>query len=220
MDPSLLPPPSWVARAFRELLGAGLLGEVRVTLTEVCLAFVIAAPLAVGTGLLLGEKLFLGGLVNPLIYLIAAIPQSVFLPLFILAFGVGTLQKVIFGITHAFFVIVINTVAGMKGIPPPLILTVRSFGATPWQLYRQVYLPWILPMVAVGLRTGMIFNIVGIIIAEMYVSKRGLGHLIDLWGRGFQIPELLAVIGVVSAMTIAINELMRAWEARVSRWRL
>ena len=79
---------------------------------------------------MLGERLHLAEAFNPVVHFILAVPQSIFLPVFILAFGIGFLEKVLFGITHAYFVIVVNSFAAVRSVPRPLIAAARVFGAT------------------------------------------------------------------------------------------
>jgi len=76
-----------------------------------------------------------------------------------------------------------------------------------------------LPLILTGLRLGMIFCIIGVLLAEMYASRRGIGQLIFDWGEGQQIPELLAGIVLISVLTIAVNELMRLAELRLAQFR-
>jgi len=148
------------------------------------------------------------------VHFILAVPQSIFLPIFILAFGIGFIEKVLFGITHAHFVILINSFAAVRSIPRPLVTAARVFGATRAQIYMRIYLPAMLPLILTGLRLGMIFCIIGVLLAEMYASRRGIGGLIFDWGEGQQIPELLAGIVLISVLTIAVNEVMRLAELR------
>jgi NitT/TauT family transport system permease protein len=92
------------------------------------------------------------------------------------------------------------------------------FGATRAQIYTRIYLPAMLPLVITGLRLGMIFCIIGVLLAEMYASRHGVGRLIFTWGESYMVPELLAGVLLVSVLTIAINEVMRLAEMRVSRF--
>ena len=69
-----------------------------------------------------------------------------------------------------------------------------------------------------GLRFGMIFNIIGILLAEMYASQNGLGMLLSQWGESYDVNRLMAATIFISVVTILINEAMRLWEARVGRW--
>jgi ABC-type nitrate/sulfonate/bicarbonate transport system permease component len=219
VDADLLPPISMVcAILWRFLHDPQFIADLELTASEVAVAFLIAAPLAISTGFLLGERLHLAETFNPVVHFILAVPQSIFLPVFILAFGIGFLEKVLFGVTHAYFVIVVNSFAAVRSIPRPLIAAARVFGATRAQIYTRIYLPAMLPLILTGLRIGMILCIIGVLLAEMYASRRGVGRLIFTWGEGYQIPELLAGILLVSVLTIAVNETMRLAELHVGRF--
>ena len=220
VDADLLPPLSEVCVILWGFLhDPRFIADLGLTGGEVAVAFVIAAPLAISTGFLLGERLHLAETFNPVVHFILAVPQSIFLPVFILAFGIGFLEKVLFGITHAYFVILVNSFAAVRSIPRPLVAAARVFGATRAQIYTRIYLPAMLPLILTGLRLGMIFCIIGVLLAEMYASRRGIGRLIFTWGEGYQIPQLLAGIVLVSVLTIAVNEAMRLGELHVGRAR-
>jgi NitT/TauT family transport system permease protein len=75
------------------------------------------------------------------------------------------------------------------------------------------------PQVVTGLRLGMIFDIIGILLAEIYASRSGLGVLLLRWGESYAVDKLMATTVLISVATILINELMRIWETRVGRWR-
>jgi NitT/TauT family transport system permease protein len=219
VDTEVLPALSDVSVVLWSLLGDGeFLGHCWDTLVRVAVAFAIGAPLAISIGFILGEKLHLGEIINPIVHFVLAVPQSIFLPIFILLFGIGFMEKVVFGVTHIIFVVIVNTVAAVASVPRSHVLAARSFGATPTQIYLRIYFPAMLPLLVTGLRLGMIFNIIGILLAEMYASRTGVGQLIFQWGEDYQVTELMAGIVIVSIATIAINELMRLWEARAGHW--
>jgi NitT/TauT family transport system permease protein len=76
-----------------------------------------------------------------------------------------------------------------------------------------------LPMLLEAIRIAMIFNFTGVMIAEMYASRSGIGHLIAGWGENFQMPQLFAGILLLSLIAIAFNESIRVLEERYSTWR-
>lgn len=221
VDPELLPPFSLVLGTLVELFLTGaIIGDLLITVFEILIGFSIGAILGVGTGLVIGTSVRAEKIINPFVNSMVAVPQSIFLPLFIFAFGTGVLEKIIFGITHAYFVIVINTVSGVQQVDRELVLTARSFGITDRQLFRHIYVRSALPMILTGLRLGMIFAVVGVIIAEMYISQSGIGKLIMVWGSSFRLPRYFAGILLISVVTIVFNEVIRRYERRVSQWRL
>ena len=70
-----------------------------------------------------------------------------------------------------------------------------------------------------ALRISMIFNLTGVILAEMYASRDGIGHQIATWGENFQMKQLLAGVVMVAAIAMTFNELVRWVETRCSHWR-
>ena len=221
LDPALLPPVETVGRTVGALFADPVfVRHAGTTLYRVLLAIVIAVPLAFSTGFLIAEVSRFGRVVNPVIHLGLAIPQSIFLPIFMLVFGIDTLQKVVFGVTHAFFVMTVVTVAAARSIPPTYAFAARSFGASPWQIYLKVYLPAMAPLLIGGVRLALIFDIIGVLGAEMYGSREGLGILLFRWGEEAQVARLAALVLVIAFATILMNELLRAGESRVEHWKV
>ena len=95
----------------------------------------------------------------------------------------------------------------------------RSYGATRTQILLRVYVPSMMPLLLEALRISMIFNFTGVMIAEMYASRTGIGHMIAGWGENFQMPELFAGVILLAAVAILFNEAVRLLEGRVSKWR-
>jgi ABC-type nitrate/sulfonate/bicarbonate transport system permease component len=219
-DPKILPPPSQVVAALKGLLQSPpFLADAADTVVRVIAAFLIGAPIALATGFVMGENLGVGRSLSPIFNLVLAVPQSIFLPIFVLVFGLGFTEKLVFGVTHVFFVVAINAMAAVREVPHGQVVLARSFGAGRLRIYRSIYLPAMAPQVVTGLRLGIIFDIIGILLAEMYASRSGLGVLLLRWGQSYAVDKLMAATVLISAVTILINELMRVFEHRVGRWR-
>jgi ABC-type nitrate/sulfonate/bicarbonate transport system permease component len=219
-DPSILPPPAKVAMALQALLrNSDFLADSLDTVTRVVVAFAIGAPIALAAGFVMGENISVGRSLSPVFNLVLSVPQSIFLPLFVLIFGLGFAEKVIFGITHVFFVVAVNAMAAVRQVPHGQVMLAHSFGASRFRIYRSIYLPAMAPQVVTGLRLGIIFDIIGILLAEMYASRSGLGVLLLRWGESYAVDKLMAATVLISVATIVINESMRIWEVHVGRWR-
>jgi ABC-type nitrate/sulfonate/bicarbonate transport system permease component len=212
-DPRLLPPLSEVLRTLAGLLqDERFRGDLGITLSEIAVAFAVVGPLGLGVGFFLGENLPAYRMFAPALHLLLSIPKSIFLPVFIFAFGIGFLQKVIFAVTLAFFIVVLSGIAAARSVPDGLVMAARSFGATRAQIYLRIYLPAMEPLIIEGLRMGLIFTVTGVLLAEMYGSPRGIGRVIFAWGEMFRMRELFAGVLLVVAVTIICNELLRAVE--------
>jgi NitT/TauT family transport system permease protein len=220
VNPRLLPAASDALSTLAELLQRPrLCGDLLVTGTEVVAAFLLAVPAGVAIGLLIAESRYWGDVLRPLLFFLFSIPKSIFLPMFILAFGIGFAQKVGFGFFSTLFIVAMSTAAAVESVKPDHVTVARSFGATPGQIVSRIYMPSMLPVLLEALRIAMIFNFTGVILAEMYASREGLGHAISNWGENFQMPQLLAGVILVSLIAILFNEGVRWAERRCEHWR-
>jgi ABC-type nitrate/sulfonate/bicarbonate transport system permease component len=220
VDPRLLPPASDTLVMLTDILGrSSVRSDILVTGAEVLTAFVIAVPVGALIGILIAENRYFAEVAKPLLFFAFSIPKSIFLPMFILVFGVGFAQKVGFGFFSTIFIVIMSTTAAVESVKPENLLVARSYGATLAQTVWRVYIPSMLPVLLEALRISMIFNLTGVMLAEMYASREGIGHLIANWGENFQMRQLLAGVLMVAAIAIAFNELVRWVETRCSHWR-
>jgi NitT/TauT family transport system permease protein len=220
VNPMLLPPLSDVLATLVQILGRGNVQEaIAVTAAEVVVAFVIAVPIGAALGVLAVENAYFGEIFRPMLFYVFSIPKSIFLPMFILVFGIGFQQKVAYAAFSTVFIVIMSASAAVESVKADHVLVARSYGATPAQILRRVYVPSMMPILLETLRISMIFNFTGVMIAEMYASRTGIGHLIANWGENFMMPQLFAGVILLASVAILFNETIRFLEARCSTWR-
>ena len=220
VNAALLPPLSDVLAMLVTILGRSQVQEaIAVTAGAVVLAFMFAVPIGAGAGVLVAESEYFGQIFRPMLFYVFSIPKSIFLPMFILVFGIGFAQKVAYAAFSTVFVVIMSAAAAVGSVKADHVLVARSYGATRAQVLTRVYVPSMLPFLLETLRISMIFNLTGVMIAEMYASRSGIGQLIASWGENFQMPQLFAGVVLLAAAAIAFNETVRWLEARCSTWR-
>jgi ABC-type nitrate/sulfonate/bicarbonate transport system permease component len=220
VNPRLLPSASDTIVTLTDLLGrSSVRSDILVTGAEVLTAFVISVPIGALIGILIAENRYFAEVAKPLLFFAFSIPKSIFLPMFILVFGVGFSQKVGFGFFSTIFIVIMSTTAAVESVKPENLLVARSYGATLAQTIWRVYVPSMLPVLLETLRISMIFNLTGVMLAEMYASREGIGHLIANWGENFMMRQLLAGVLMVAVIAMTFNELVRWVETRCSHWR-
>ena len=220
VNPRLLPSASDTLATLGDLLPrSAVRNDLAVTATEVLAAFVLAVPFGCLLGYLIAEYRYIAEVMKPLLFFAFSIPKSIFLPMFILVFGVGFAEKVGFGFFSTIFIVIMSTTTAVESVKVDYLTVARSYGATPAQTAFRVYLPSMLPVLLEALRISMIFNLTGVILAEMYASRDGIGHQIATWGENFQMKQLLAGVVLIAAIAIVFNELIRWVETRCSHWR-
>ena len=165
---------------------------VTVTLTTITKAFVIALVAGVLTGYVLTRSKLAMRVIEPVLSGLFTIPITLFLPMFILIFGIGFEQKVAYAAFSTIFIVIMSATAAVESVKSDHVLVARSCGATRTQILLRIYVPSMMPVLLETLRISMIFNFTGVMIAEMYASRTGIGHLIANWGENFQMPQLFA----------------------------
>jgi NitT/TauT family transport system permease protein len=220
VNPLLLPPLTEVLAMLADILGRPAVHEaIGVTAAEVALAFIIAVPLGAAIGVLAAEHEYFGEIFKPMLFYVFSVPKSIFLPMFILVFGIGFQQKVAYAAFSTIFIVIMSATAAVESVRADHVLVARAYGATRKQILTRVYVPSMMPVLLETLRISMIFNFTGVMIAEMYASRTGIGHLIANWGENFLLPQLFAGVILLATVAILFNEAVRWLEGRCSTWR-
>ena len=206
--------PSQIAAAIYRLAETGeLWPHIRISAAEFALGYAIASLLGVIAGLAMAESDLAKKILQPWISGLYATPTIALAPLFILWLGIGIWSKVLVVIFLVLFPVTINTEAGLRTTSPRLVEMLRSFGATPRQIFFKLSLPSAMPFILAGLKLGIGRGLIGVVVAELFGSRAGLGRLISQSADAFNMPELfagvviLAVAGIV--MTAGFTRLER-----------
>lgn len=217
-DPLFVPAPSAVLQALAAI-GPEALRLFWETLAKTLLAYGLAIGIGVGLGLVIGSLRHLYEVVNPYLVAAYAIPKILLLPWIVLIFGIGVTPAVVYATIHGVFPIALLVIGGVQDVDRTPILVARSMGATTWQVYRKVILPAVLPSVLAGMRLGIIFCLLGVLLVEMFAGVRGMGHLLGGLANAFQAAELFAATALVSALSIGIVVGLEVLNRRLGRWR-
>src|SRR5437762_13683336 len=121
-------------------------------------------------------------------------PRSALVPVLVALFGIRVTVVAATVFLFSFFVIVVNTMTGVRGTERSLVEMARSFGASEAALFARVYLPSALPAAMLGLRLGAVQAVQGMVVGEMLISLVGFGERLIYYGNTFLIRERYAVI--------------------------
>jgi len=215
-----VPPISQVAAAWWRLLGDGTLARAAAgSLASLVRGFVPAAVLGVVVGLAMGRfatvRYLLDGWVNALM----SAPLSALVPVLIALFGIRDTVVAATVFMFSFFVIVVNTMTGVRATERSLVDMARVFGAGETALFGRIYLPSALPAVMLGLRLGVVQAVKGMVVGEMLISLVGLGERLIYYGNTFLITELYAVIVSVLLIALATAQLAQVVDRLLVRWK-
>lgn len=188
------------------------------TLSECLMGFGLAVIVGMGLGISLAFFPKFHNSVYPLIVAFQVVPKVALAPLFIVWFGLGTLSRVLLAFVIAFFPMVVNTYAGILSTDPLMVRMAHSFNANRWTVFCKIEFPNALPYIFSGLKIGITFAVIGIIVAEFVTAQKGLGYLIVFAEGNIDTPLLMAAITVLSVIGVVLYAAIVALEKMVVTW--
>src|SRR5580692_11452782 len=211
--------PSQIAVALYNLAVTGELWKhIKVSAEEFALGYAIAASLGIALGFAMASGDTMKRALQPWVSALYATPTLALAPLFTLWLGIGIWSKVLVVIFFVMFAVAINTETGLRTTSERLIEMLRSFGATRQQIFFKVSLPSAVPMILAGLKLGIGRGLVGVVVAELFGSRAGLGRLISQSADAFNMPELFAGVVVLAVAGIVMTAGFGWLEKRLVPW--
>jgi NitT/TauT family transport system permease protein len=212
--------PSQIAIAMGKMWADGdMLRHLSVSGTEFLLGYVFASLAGIAIGILLANSPTAKRIIQPWISGLYATPTIALAPLFILWLGVGIWSKVIMVITLVIFPVIINTEAGLRITSLQLVEMVRCFGATRRQVFLKVALPSALPFIFAGLKLGIGRGLIGVVVAELFGSRAGIGQIISQAADAFNMPQLFAGVLILAFAGVGLTAAFGWAEGKLLHWR-
>jgi NitT/TauT family transport system permease protein len=216
----LVSQPTEIARGIVDVIATGTIWQhLNATLTEMAAGYVIGAISGVALGFLCGRIKLLGDILNPYITLFNGIPKVALAPVFVIWFGIGLMSKIAIILTMVFFVVFINTFAGLRSVNEDYVAIIRIMGASGWQVVREVFLPATLPFIIVGLRAGIPFSVIGAVVGEFIAATKGLGFFINYNQGTYDTNGIFVGVTILALLVVVLDGLLSLLERRLLKWR-
>lgn len=220
VDPLFVSSPSAVGmRLWRWLITGSLWTHLSITLYATAFGFVIGAAIGFGLGLLFGRNQTVADIFDPYITALYSIPKIALAPLFIIWFGIGIESKIAVSASIVFFVVFLNTYAGVRDVNPLYIHATRIMGGGGADVLRHVIVPSASTWVITGLKVSVPYALVGTVIGEFMSANRGIGFIISQATGLFDTASVFAGLFVLGVVGAVINVALRHIEARLLRWK-
>src|SRR5690348_4715112 len=175
----LVSKPTEVFRSFGDYFSTGdIWTDIWATFEASLLGLVIGGLLGILCGVVLAKNETLAQAFKPFITTLNALPRVALAPIFLVWFGLGVTPKVLVAASLVFFVLLLNTSAGVSNVDADIRFLSRSLAMTRWQRFKSVEFPSALPSIVAGLRLGAVYSVLGVIVSEMVASMAGLGQVL------------------------------------------
>lgn len=197
--------------------------RVREAVVTTGVAMLWAAFYGTVVGIVLGYlmgffRTFRDAFYGPALFLMS-VPKSIFIPVFMVFFGINIQTAIYYGAFSSFVYVLINVVGGFDLVQERHLRVAHAYGASLRHRIVDVVLPASLPGVFTGIWYGIKQGLQGVLIFELFVSVGGLGQTITFYTNALRADRVFALILFVSVVAIVAGQGWTALEKRLSRWR-
>lgn len=190
-----------------------------VTLQETVAGFVIGGLLGVGLGLALGLTPFMAKVLDPIVIGFYSLPKIALAPLFLVWFGIGITMKIALSAISVLFLVLFNTLAGVRDVDDELIDVIRLMKGGRYQILREVVIPSALVWVFSGLRVSVPYALIGAVTGEIITSNRGLGYLVARSAGELDTTGVFAALCILVLVSVTLYQIVVKVERRLLHWR-
>ncbi len=215
-----LPKPSDIARRFAIVWNDGTLARhVGVTWSAALVAFAIAFSFSSALGYLLAKSPLLEKVVSPFIIASQSLPIFAIAPFVLIILGNGFWSNALMGALVAFFPMLVNMIAALRNIGEQERAVMRSYAATPLQIFSKLETPAALPYIFSSVRVGITLSVIGVLVVELFWADRGIGFLLNFARGQFDTPLLFAGIVALIGMNLTMYVIVALLQRLLMPWR-
>lgn len=211
--------PSDTIKAFiKELMNGRLPKNIGISLFRVISGFTIAFFISIPIAFLMGWYKPIKLLIEPVIQFVRNIPALAYIPLVVVAQGVGESAKITVIFISTFLVMIITVYQGVRSVDNTLIKAAKVLGAKDKDIFLKVIIPASVPYILVGVRLGLGASLTTLIAAELTGSDSGLGQMIQEASLYFRMDIVMLGIIIIGITGLILNVLVGFIERKVTVW--
>jgi ABC-type nitrate/sulfonate/bicarbonate transport system permease component len=215
-NPFLIPPPVDVIRtAIPMLLSGEILADVSISMVRVLVGFVSGSLAGIVLGVLLGRIRILHDLLDPIMELLRYLSPTAMIPIAVIWFGIGEMSKYFLIFWGTFFIVLINTTAGVWRAPVTRQRAAECLGANSLQIFTLVVIPSAVPYIVTGMRVAMASSFMSIIPAEILAADSGIGYLLQKSSMLLQTNRIFVALLTICILGFAVDRVFRFFVDRV-----
>jgi NitT/TauT family transport system permease protein len=219
MNPVFIGTPGGTAREFVLQFGTQIVTtDLGYTLFETLVGFVLGTLSGLVVGALLAQNELLQRAASPLLTAANSLPRVTLAPLFIIWFGLGSTAKVALVVSVVFFIMALNTVAGLTMPDPDRELLARTLGASRWQRLCHFVIPGAVPTLMAGLELSLVYSFLSAVVGEFVGGSHGLGVRLQEFANTFEVNKFFAIIILLAIITMFMAELLQLIGRRATAW--
>ena len=178
-----------------------LLIHIWTTLREILISFIIGSLIGIIFAALLWWSPFISRVLDPYLTIINSLPKVSLGPLIIIWVGANVRSIIVMAILISVFTTIINMYNAFNHTDKSKILLLKSLNASKMQIFMKLVFPDNIKTLINTLKINISLSLIGVIMGELLVSKKGLGYLITYGSQVFNLNLVITSIFVLAIIS-------------------
>src|SRR6201987_1593578 len=209
-NPFLIPPPLEVIRTAIPMMMSGeIFADVSISMSRILVGFFFGSLIGVIFGVLLGRIRVLHDLLDPIMELLRYLSPTAMIPIAVIWFGIGEMSKYFLIFWGTFFIMLVNTIAGVMRTPIARQRAAQCLGASQLEIFAYTVVPSAVPYIVTGMRVAMASAFMSIIPAEILAADSGIGYLLQKSSMLLQNDRIFVALLTICLLGFVIDRLFR-----------
>jgi ABC-type nitrate/sulfonate/bicarbonate transport system permease component len=215
-NPFLIPPPVEVIRTAIPMIVSGeIFADVSISMVRVLVGFISGSLIGILFGVLLGRIRILHELLDPIMELLRYLSPTAMITIAVIWFGIGEMSKYFLIFWGTFFIVVVNTTAGVWRAPITRQRAAECLGANQFEIFVMVIIPSAVPYIVTGMRVAMASSFMSIIPAEILAADSGIGYLLQKSSLLLQTNRIFVALLTICLLGFVVDRIFRFLVERV-----
>ena len=198
----------------RGILAEDFISSMISVLAGFALGFVTAVPVA----FLMAWYLPVRNILEPWIQFIRNIPPLAYVPLVVIAVGVGRKPQIIVIWLATFLIMTVTIYQGVRNVDETLLKAARVLGAKDKDLFIKVVFPANTTFILTAVRLGVSVALTTLIAAESTGASAGMGMRIRSFSNSFEVAPMLLYIILIGIIGITSEKIIKTLERKLTGW--
>lgn len=194
-----------------------LFSHIWVTIYETFLSFSIATILGTIIASILWWNKRVEKIIEPYLTIINSLPKVALGPIIIIWFGAGIKSIIFMALLISLIITIINVYEGFNNTNINKIKLMKTMGAKKYQIFFKLIFPNSLNTIISALKINVSMSLIGVIMGEFLVSKKGIGYLILYGSQVFNLSLVISGILILCIVAAIMYYLVSILEKKVSK---
>ena len=213
----LLSSPSIIIKTTYNLfINNDLISHIGVTFLEVLTSFLLSTIIGILIATIMWWNKSFSKIIDPYLTVLNSLPKVSLGPLIIIWSGANTKSIILMAILISLFTTIINMYTAFIETDQNKIILLKSFKASKLQIFKTLVFRSNIKNLISTLKINISLSLIGVIMGELLVSKKGLGYLITYGSQTFNLNLVLTSIVILGIMSYILYIIIDKIEKKIT----